>query len=202
MFCNEASIRRSRRLSALANPATVVVVPPRPAPDLDLRRDQITRAAGNLAESEGWASVTMRRLATELGVTQPVLYSAFAGGRQELVDAVAVGGFAAIAAALEAVEPEPLARMRAYLDFAVSRPQIYEAMFSMPSSLPFGAGNGPEPLQRAFAAILAAFPGPDGTRAEVAWATVHGLATLQISGRLPVSRTDTRLEYALRTLTQ
>ena len=170
---------------------------PRPAPDLDLRRDQITRAARVIADSEGWDAVTMRRIATEIGVTQPVLYSAFARGRQALIDAVALGGFTAIAEALEAVSADPLARMRAYRDFANSQPRVYEAMFSMPSGLKFGEENGPEPLQRAFAAIAAVFPGPDGTRAEVAWASMHGLATLEISGRLPAHRAEARLNYAL-----
>lgn len=174
---------------------------PRPAPDLDLRREQLTRIARELAESEGWAAVTMRRIATEIGVTQPVLYSAFPAGRQSLIDAVAVAGFSAIAAALEAVAPEPLDRLRAYLDFAADQPRVYEAMFSMPSGLPFGAGSGPEPLRRAFAAIKDAFPNADDTRAEIAWATIHGLATLQISRRLPKSRALARLDYAHRMLT-
>jgi AcrR family transcriptional regulator len=175
---------------------------PRPAPDLALRRDQITRAARDLAGSEGWTAVTMRRLATEIGVTQPVLYSAFAGGRQAVIDAVAVGGFAAMAAALEAVDAEPLARIGAYLDFAVGQPQVYEAMFSMPSGLRFGGDGGPEPLRRAFAALRDVFPGPDDTTAEVAWAAVHGLATLQISGRLPGSRAQARLESLYGMLTR
>jgi AcrR family transcriptional regulator len=172
---------------------------PKPAPDLDLRRDQIIRAARELAESEGWAAVTMRRLAAQLGVTQPVLYSAFTG-RQALIDAVALSGFTEIAEALEAVDAEPMARMRAYLEFAVARPHMYEAMFSMPSGLGFGTGNAPEPLRRAFAAIHEAFPGPDDTRAEVAWATLHGLATLQMSGRQPEARVQSRLEHAYRIL--
>jgi AcrR family transcriptional regulator len=175
---------------------------PRPAPDLDLRRDQIIRAARGIAESEGWDAVTMRRLAAEIGVTQPVLYSAFARGRQSVIDAVAIGGFTAIADALDAVAPEPAARLRAYLDFAVGQPRVYEAMFSLPSGLSFGGARGPEPLQRAFAAIRAAFPGPDDVAAEVAWATVHGLATLQAGGRLPHTRAQARVEYALETLTR
>jgi hypothetical protein len=144
----------------------------------------------------------MRRIAADIGVTQPVLYSAFAGGRQSVIDAVAVGGFTAIAIALEAVEAQPLARLRAYLDFAVSEPRVYEAMFSMQSGLQFGDGHGPEPLQRAFAAIREAFPGGDGVEAEVAWATAHGLATLQVSGRLPEANARARLEYANHMLTQ
>ena len=173
---------------------------PRPAPDLDLRREQLARVAGDVAEAEGWPAVTMRRIAAEIGVTQPVLYSAFPGGRQALVDAVAVAGFAAIAAALEAADPEPMARMRAYLEFAATRPHVYEAMFSLPSGLQFGGGGGPEPLQRAFAAIRVVFPGDD-TRAEVAWAALHGLATLHIGGRLPEGRAEARLEHLHALLT-
>src|SRR4029453_852368 len=115
-----------------------VAMSPRPAPDLDLRRNQVIRAARDIAESDGWAAVTMRRLAGELGVTQPVLYTAFAS-RQALIDAVALSGFDDIAAALEAVDASPTARMRAYLEFADAHPQVYEAMFSLPSGLAFAA---------------------------------------------------------------
>ena len=90
---------------------------PRPAPDLDARREQVVAAARRVAESEGWPAVTMRRVAGELGVTQPVLYSAFAG-RQAVVDAVALAGFGELAEALESARPVPEARMRAYLAFA------------------------------------------------------------------------------------
>ncbi|PZE91735.1 TetR/AcrR family transcriptional regulator [Curtobacterium sp. MCBD17_008] len=173
---------------------------PRPAPDLDLRRDQILRAARKVAEAEGWEAVTMRRLASEIGVTQPVIYSAFAGGRQALIDAVALAGFEAIATALEGVPAEPLERMRAYLDFAADQPRVYEAMFSMPSGLEFGSGRGPDALKRAFAGVRAAFPDPDDTEAEVAWATVHGLATLENSKRLPAARSRARLDHAHRAL--
>lgn len=141
----------------------------------------------------------MRRVASEIGVTQPVIYSAFAGGRQALIDAVALGGFDAIATALEGVPAEPLARMRAYLEFAAAQPHVYEAMFSMPSGLEFGTGTGPDALRRAFAGIGAAFP--EEVEAEVAWATVHGLATLEVSKRLPEQRSQARLERAHHALT-
>jgi len=142
----------------------------------------------------------MRRLAAELGVTQPVLYSAFAG-RQALIDAVALGGFGDLAAALEAVDASPLARMRAYLDFAAEHPRVYEAMFSMPSELAFAADDTPQPLHEAFAALRDAFPDADGTRAEVAWAALHGLATLQAGGRLRPGQIQARLDLTHRMLT-
>lgn len=164
-----------------------------------MRRDQLTRAAWEVAEAEGWSAVTMRRLAGELGATQPVLYSVFAG-RQAVIDAVALNGFSALADALEGADPTPRARMRAYLDFADAHPNIYEAMFSMPSGLAFNSGLH-RPLSRAFDAIATVFPAVDDTRAEVAWATLHGLATLQASGRLPAVRASARLDDAHRVLT-
>ena len=173
---------------------------PRPAPDLDRRRHEVVRAARDLAAADGWPAVTMRRLATKLGVTQPVLYTVFAG-RQALVDAVALAGFDAIAAALEAVDAAPLPRMRAYLDFAAAHPRVYEAMFSMPSSLAFAADDTPEPLRRAFAGIRDAFPDEDGVRAEVVWSALHGLATLGAAGRLRPDQAEARIELTHRLLT-
>ena len=142
----------------------------------------------------------MRRLAGRLGVTQPVLYSAFEN-RQAVIDAVALGGFRDIAAALEVVEPTPMARMRAYLDFAAAHPRVYEAMFSMPLGLHFTADDTPEPLRQAFAAVHSVFPDADGTRAEVAWAALHGLATLQAGGRLRASHVQARLDIVNDMLT-
>nr|WP_240896915.1 WHG domain-containing protein [Kineococcus vitellinus] len=179
---------------------------------MDRRRDRITHLARTIAEAEGWAAVTVRRLAGELGVTQPVLYSAFSG-RQGILDAVALDGFAALATALEAVDASPLPRMRAYLDFAAAHPRTYEAMFSLPSQLRFAEEDADQPLARAFGALREVFaPHPGGggdeagaaadLRAEVAWSTVHGLATLQSSGRLPRERTQARLEAAHRMLTR
>jgi AcrR family transcriptional regulator len=174
---------------------------PRPAPDLDRRREEIIHAARHLAETDGWPAVTMRRLAGELGVTQPVIYSAFAS-RQALIDAVALGGFDELAAALAAAGASTLERMRAYLDFATAHPRLYEAMFLLPSGLPFATDQRPEALGRAFSAIREAFPDADGTRAEVAWSSLHGLATLQASGRLRASHLQARLELTERMLDQ
>lgn len=185
----------------LDNDARLAGMSPRPSPDLDLRRDQVIHAARELAESESWAAVTMRRLAGKLGVTQPVLYSAFAG-RQAIVDAVALNGFNDIAAELQAADASPMARMRVYLDFAAAHPRVYEAMFLLPSGLAFGADDTPEPFRRAFAGIHDVFPEADEAQAEVAWSVLHGLATLQASGRLRASHVQARLELAHRMLTR
>lgn len=174
---------------------------PRPSPDLERRRREVVEAARALAEAEGWPAVTMRRLAAALGVTQPVLYSAFAG-RQAILDAVALAGFGDLAVALEAADATPMARMRAYLDFAAGRPAVYEAMFSLPSGLAFAVDGNPEELRAAFMGLADVLPDADGTRAEVAWSMLHGLATLQAGGRLTDGQAQARVELAHRLLAQ
>jgi AcrR family transcriptional regulator len=53
-----------------------------------LTRQRIVKAAGKLADAEGLDAVSVRRLATELGVRGPSLYNHFAT-KAEIVDAVA-----------------------------------------------------------------------------------------------------------------
>lgn len=73
---------------------------------------------------------------------------------------------------------------------------------SLPSGLAFAADDTPGPLERAFSGIRDAFPDADGTRAEAAWSALHGLATLQASGRLRASQAQARLDLAHCMLTQ
>lgn len=54
----------------------------------------------------------------------------------------------------------------------------------------------------AFEGFHEAFPDADGTRAEVAWAAVHGLATLQAGGRLRASHVQARLDLVHSMLTR
>jgi hypothetical protein len=68
--------------------------------------------------------------------------------------------------------------------------------------LAFAADDTPEPLHHAFSGIYDVFPDADGTRAEVAWSALHGLATLQASGRLRASHVQARLDLVHRMLTR
>lgn len=167
---------------------------PRSAPDLTARRDRVLGDARRIAEAEGWDAVTVRRLATELGVTQPVLYTAF-GRRQDIVDAVALVGFAELAAALDAGDPAA-----AYLDFARTNPATYEAMFLMPTGLRFAEADTPAPLRTAFAALGRALGLTDDVRTEIAWSLLHGVASLDRAGRLSPGAHARRLEEVERLL--
>ncbi len=166
------------------------------------RERLIVAAARELAEADGWDAVTTRRLADRIEYSQPVLYGHFPGGKDAIVGAVAVEGFAELAAAVRAAVPrgassrDALAALAAaYLDFAAAHPAVYDAMFTLRTDLPFADDATPQPLKDAFAALEevlgpAAGAADPGTFTEVGWAALHGMATLARAGRLrPEART-------------
>ena len=157
------------------------------------RERRIVIAARTIAERDGWASVTIRRLADEIEYSQPVLYSHF-GNRDEIVGAVALEGFEELATMLRtAVQPSFTPREAvesvgvAYLDFAFARPALYEAMFVLPTGLRFARSDTPAALREAFAAmatVIAPFSQDADTATETFWASLHGLAELERHGRI------------------
>jgi len=141
---------------------------------------------------DGWPAVTVRRLADTIGFSQPVLYGHFPDGRDGIVRAVALAGFARLAELLTAAA-DLGGLCRAYLDFAREQPATYEAMFSMPTDLEFARPATPEELRAGFRPLLAAAMG-DETRAEVLWSALHGLADLSRHGRLRPDHETARVE--------
>lgn len=175
------------------------------------RHELIVDTARDLAEAQGWDAVTTRRLAERIEYSQPVLYSHFAG-KDAIVTAVAVQGFAELAAELArardaAATPAAAlyAAARTYLVFADSHPAVYDAMFTQTTDLPFAQPDAPAPLQEAFTQLreaLAPFAGtrdPD-TLAEVGWAALHGQVTLARGGRLRPEHLEQRLAMLVEQL--
>ncbi|GAA5117289.1 TetR/AcrR family transcriptional regulator [Pseudonocardia adelaidensis] len=159
------------------------------------RERMIVSAARRLAEAEGWDAVTTRRLAAEIEYSQPVLYSHFAG-KDAIMAAVAVEGFAELATALRAARTAaagPRAALagvaQAYAAFADGRPALYDAMFTQAVDLPFATPDAPAALRDGFAELRAALQplaGADEPEllTETFWSALHGLVGLQRSGRL------------------
>jgi AcrR family transcriptional regulator len=168
--------------------------------DKQARRAQITSAARRIAELEGWPSVTVRRLSDEISYSQPVLYAHF-GSREGVLAAVATEGFQELGLAMENARKR-VKRGRtvgavadAYLAFAASSPALYEAMFSLSLSVPFDDAATPAELRFAFSQILELFQG-QSSKAEVLselfWASLHGIAELSRTKRIPPSRQKER----------
>src|SRR5689334_22170487 len=168
--------------------------------ELAERERLIVTAARDLAEAQGWDAVTTRRLAELIEYSQPVLYSHFKG-KDAIMAAVAVDGFAQIAAQLRAARaaaataPAALAAVvSAYVDFAERRPALYDARFAHPER--------PAALREAFSALREAirpFTGDDDldVHTEVLWAGLHGLVTLMRGGRLPRETHERRIALLL-----
>jgi AcrR family transcriptional regulator len=176
----------------------------------DRRHQRIITTARQLAEAAGWESVTTRRLAEAIEYSQPVLYSHFQG-KNAIIRAVAVEGFAELATAMRAARQAAsgpqgalLALARAYLAFAQANPALYEAMFSL-AELPFAQPETPAPVREGFAEIRQALaPLTENhdldTLGEIFWSTLHGLATLTGSHRLRPGHDEDRVTMLIRQL--
>lgn len=173
------------------------------------RERLIITAARELAEAEGWDAVTTRRLAAEIEYSQPVLYSHFAG-KDAIMAAVAVEGFAELAAGLRKARTsstEPARTLAAvataYAEFAERRPALYDAMFTHAVDLPFASPEAPAALHAGFGELresVRPFAGDDDPEAltETFWSGLHGLVTLMRNGRLRREDHDLRLAVLLR----
>jgi AcrR family transcriptional regulator len=154
------------------------------------RQAQIISAARRIAELEGWSSVTVRRLSDEISYSQPVLYAHF-GSREGILAAVAIEGFQEMGLALEKARKRvtrgtPVESVTAaYLHFAASSPALYEVMFSLGLSVPFGDAATPPELRFGFSQLLALFEGHSSrpeVLSELFWASLHGIAELTRTG--------------------
>ena len=159
--------------------------------DKQARRANIIRAARR----------TVRRLSDEISYSQPVLYAHF-GSREGVVTAVATEGFQELGLALEKARKRVKrgstveAVANAYLEFAASLPALYEAMFSLSLSVPFGDAASPSELRFAFSQILELFQGQSSNPevlSELFWASLHGIAELTRTKRFPLRRQKERI---------
>jgi len=168
--------------------------------DKQARRAQIISAARRIAELEGWSNVTVRRLSDEISYSQPVLYAHF-GSREGILTAVAIEGFQEIGLALEkarrqAKRGNPVESVAAaYLKFAASSPALYEVMFSLGLSVPFGDAATPPELHFAFSQLQELFGQTSKAEviSELFWASLHGIAELTRTRRFPPSRQKERV---------
>jgi AcrR family transcriptional regulator len=175
------------------------------------RHQLIIKAARDLAETEGWEAVTTRRLAERVEYSQPVLYSHFAN-KDAIVAAVAVEGIGDLAAHLRAarlaasdLSQALRAVCRAYLDFSIQHPALYQAMFVLPTDLAWGSEQSPPQLKAAFDEFVQCVPTEPGPRtmlAELVWSNLHGLAVFSQTGRIPSELQEDRLDLLVTLIAQ
>jgi AcrR family transcriptional regulator len=165
-------------------------------------RQALIQAALGLIDASGSSSFTLRELARAAGVTHAALYRHFAT-KDALLAEVAAEGFrgllASVQAAAEEAGRDPLARLKrssvGYVRFAIKCPAHFRVMFGPLEALADGAGLA-SALEFAFEFLLGLIracqeagqidPGDPKEIALCTWATVHGLATLLVNGRLEI----------------
>jgi AcrR family transcriptional regulator len=172
-------------------------------------RAEIIDISRTIIEDEGVEQLTIRRIAETVNRTQPAVYQHFAS-KDAILEAVVVDGFSALAERLKRATRGDMMSLAAvataYVRFGLERPRLYERMFEGAPAIKFGAGAAtPMPAHTAFnivaAAVVAAGGETDqiGTLTEVVWASMHGLVSLTISGRLRQGRAlqHARLEHLI-----
>jgi len=166
------------------------------------RRGEILEAAKAIFIAEGYQTVTTRKLAERVGLSQTGLYLYFKN-KEEILDAICSATFANLLQRLMAVEaemgitPDSAKRLlETYIEFALAHPDEYQLSFMISHahkeaadlSLPFE--EQPVPMQAflAFQRMIAKLQAAglvkvdDATvGAEVFWAAAHGLVSLQIA---------------------
>jgi len=198
-----------------------MAVPQRRARQKAALREEILDAARTIVLRDGFDGLTMRKIAEAVEYSPGAIYLYFPS-RDAIAHELCHQGFAALLEALTpaagAVDPrERLADLgRAYVRFALERPETYRLIF-MEDAKFTDAGFADEPgepgpgecalglLVRAFAELkeqrrLPATADPHAL-AEVFWTATHGIVSLKLICRdYPVTPTDELLETMSRAL--
>ena len=173
-------------------------------------RDKILAATLQLMESaEGADGVTMRRVATSVGVTPMALYKHFRN-REALLTAATTAEYPRIAVYFERANARTdvpgLRGMHGYLDYAFDHPQLFRYMFAnhragafvYPQDLKAHRSPSFDVLQTVVSQLMDRQVIRRDDVAETAlgvWAHAHGLITLHLSGRIAMPRAAFRKLY-------
>lgn len=163
-------------------------------------RERLCEAAERLFAEHGPDAVTMRQLASELGVSPMTPYRYFKD-KEDILAAVRTNGFNRFAEALETAHAQAKgARAKgaavgeAYLNFAFDHPHTYKLMFDLnqPHEGDYPelveAGKRARQTQTQYVKSLVAEGVLEGDADEIGqlfWAAAHGAIGLELAGKIP-----------------
>lgn len=167
-------------------PVTTDTPPARRYHHGDLRAALLEATAEEVAEV-GLAAASLRKISARAGVSHTAAAHHF-GDKRGLLTALATEGHLALAELLGRAEGDLLGLGRAYVEFASTRRAHFEVMFH-PDVLDMADPALVAARAESFAPLQVGLQGQDpdagGTAAYAAWAFVHGVCTLALSGNLP-----------------
>lgn len=172
-------------------------------------RTALLRAAAEEVVAVGQAGVSLRALARRAGVSHAAPAHHF-GDKRGLFTALAVEAFELLLAGTEPASHRPdalAATGAAYVCFALEHPAHFQVMWDV------AAINADDPTlvavrARAFDVLYGALRTGTGARDEgqvaaqglAAWAAVHGIATLWLTGNMPYPRDVSAVDQAFADL--
>jgi AcrR family transcriptional regulator len=186
-------------------------------------RDRILRAARKIVTQEGFAALTMRRLAADIEYAPGTIYLYFAS-RDEIAMELCREGFRKLLSYMEPVASiaDPLDRLRAglhaYLRYALEHPAMYRMTFMEPPKFANAAlseapiENQEDSGMQAFGFLTQSFDRlradgrlatglPSHQLAEIFWASTHGIVSLKITHpAFPVTPAEELLDTSLDSL--
>jgi AcrR family transcriptional regulator len=171
--------------------------------EIEAFQEELCRVATRRFAEHGYAGVTLRALASELGCSPMTPYRYFRN-KAEIFEAVRAAAFRRFAEAQEAAaraQSDPTLRLRAlgraYLGFAGEDPDAYRIMFELDQdpqpSYPELVKQEPQawlPLRNAVDVAIEAgcLEGHPDTVAHLFWAGLHGIVSLHLAGKLKLGR--------------
>lgn len=170
----------------------------------ELKR-RILETAREIARTEGWSSVTLRKIADRIDYTHAALYSYFTNKEQLLLEILREGFHLLVAdlsrATMGVTTPHEAFRrlVFAYWTFAWRYPELYRLMYGL-DGIPFGVTEtwteGTQIGEMA-ASVIKNLLEEQGRPVEqidakvfLLWSTLHGLISLSMTGRLAGSPHD------------
>jgi AcrR family transcriptional regulator len=161
----------------------------------------ILEISEKIAENEGWDSVTMRRIASEIDKSLPIVYRHFTA-KEEIIDIVAQRGYIKLYELLTQEDDDKASLdkriykyFKIYCNFAIQKPAIYQAMYGMNGISEFQENQTEEgkKIYRHYLDKLSPYFTNQGgiSKARVIlniiWSTLHGYVSLANLDRLDYS---------------
>jgi len=159
----------------------------------------ILAAAREIASTEGWQAVTIRKIAAVIEYSPPVIYEYF-GSKDEILLELVRQGYAEQLEAVEragrsARDPEEalLAVGHAWLDYAFRSPDLYQVMYGLGGvSFPVTElQKEGEKIGEAIGEVIEEVLKKNGKEVEdilgkvmLLWGTAHGIVSLAMAGRI------------------
>ena len=190
-------------------------------------RERILEVSREIVKREGFASLSMRKLAEAIDYSPAALYLHFKS-RGEIARALRVEGHASLRDVFlaQTTIADPAARLnamgRAYVEFGLAEPETYRLMFMEPAGFADASAHGADHADRtdradhaaecgaatlsliadAFVELRAADRLPPHAApaacAEGLWANLHGIVALKLNGApLPQTPAATLVELSL-----